>query len=66
MKLQRQSNSFGFREDAIAALSQRGYRYVEREGWTLFSADGRPERRAIVEFVRGRWILTTYSISKDK
>lgn len=59
-------NSFGFREDAIAALSKRGYRYVEREGWTLFSADGRPERRAIVELVRGRWILTTYSIAKEK
>jgi hypothetical protein len=57
-------NEFGFREDAIAALSQRGYRYVDREGWTLFSADGRPERRAIVEFVHGKWILTTYSIPK--
>lgn len=55
---------FGFREDAIAELCRLGYRYIEREGWTLFTSDGTPDRRAIVEFVRNQWILTTYSIRK--
>lgn len=59
-------NSFGFREDAIAELSRLGYRYVEREGWTLFSAEGLPVRRGIVEFYRNEWVLTTYSIEKGK
>jgi hypothetical protein len=57
-------NEFGFREEAIEELTRLNYRYIHQEGWTLFTKDGIPDRRGIVEFVRGKWILTTYSIRK--